>query len=349
MPTTVTGSAYISELDSKILASLCSGNFEVDMTPSTYIAGGQAYLPGASVQIVNPLGITIKAYSTSGYDIEPPMTTVVEYPIPLVAGNFLYGTYLITVRLTDENDVDWEIEKPVNICPPDKKNKNKRTACLNASIKGNCVDGIVVIGLNTPPNYKGTVVDTQVNDLTLYYPTESELPPLETIMGSFSVQLYEGEYKLIGTVCATYDYGDNVFFEVKYDVKCSKQIKCIIDECCILAQLTELNLKLASDCTVAEKEATSNTIFDTLRLLKTIELTGSCGEDPSDYVTELEALLGCICTCNCNEGTPIIGTAQIFSGYTTLPTYADDAAAGAAGLVENKLYKTSTGVVMIKL
>ena len=318
MPTTITGSDYITSLDSKILASLCDGNFHVDVSPSVFTNGGQSYVQGASVQIVNPLGITIKAYSTSGYDIEPPMTEVVEYPIPLVAGNYQYGTYTITVRLVDENDVAWTVVKTINICPPDKKNKNKKTACLNADITGSCADGKVVIMLKSPTNYKGIEVSSQVNDLTLLYPTESELAPLETTMGSFSVQLYEGEYKLSGTVCATYLGEDNISYEVLFDVKCSKNIKCSIDKCCVNAKLVELNARLKSDCTQAEKDVTSSIIFDTQRLLLSIDYAAFCGEDPSDLISELETLLGCICTCNCNEGTPVINNAPVedftFSG-----------------------------------
>lgn len=306
MPTTVTGSSYISVLDSKITASLCDGNFHVDVSPSTFLAGGQAYVEGASVKIENPLGIIIKNYTTSGYDIEPPMTEVVEFAIPLIASNYQYGSYKITVRLTDEDGVDWFIEKTVNICAPDSKNKNKKTACLNATLEGNCVDGKVVVLLSSPPNYKGKTVLSQVNTLTLLYPTVSGVPPLVTSAGAFSVRLYEGEYKISGTVCATYDYGDNVFFAILYDVKCIKNIKCILDECCVYAQLEELNARLKSDCTTKEKEETSGIIFDALRLLKTISLSASCGKDPSDFVAELETLLGCSCTCNCNDGVPII-------------------------------------------
>jgi len=146
----------------------------------------------------------------------------------------------------------------------------------------------VVITLNGIPTYKGTAAAIQVNDLTLYYPTESGLAPLDTVFDGFSVQLYEGEYKLTGDVVALYDYGDNVFFEIKYDVKCSKIIRCAIDECCIYAQLEELNSKLSSDCSNAELQETQSKIFDTLRLLKTIKLAANCGNDPSDYIIELE-------------------------------------------------------------
>ncbi len=311
MPITVTGSSYISSLDSKIVASLCAEKFIINTDGSVFSAGGEVYVEGVSIKIVNPLGITIKDYPTSGYDIYPPLTEDFEYDIPTIAGAFQLGTYQITVRLTDENGEDWFIEKSVNICAPDKKNKNRKTGCLSASINGNCNDGKVVIVLDQVPTYKGLTSTSQENEFKLLYPTESELAPLETTFGSFSVALYEGEYKFSGTVCATYDAGDNIFFEVLYEVKCSKIIKCVLDECCVVDKLRELNAKLKSDCTTQEKEETSNVIFDTLRLLKTIKLTAKCGEDPSDYISELEELLGCQCTCNCNVGAPIINNAPV--------------------------------------
>ncbi len=311
MPTTITGSPNITSLDSKIVADLCSGFFHIDVTPSTFLPGGTATsgaVQGADVRVTNPLGVVIKQYHTSGFDIYPPMTSIVDVAIPKTAGVFIWGTYTIDVRLTDEDATETTITKYVNICPPDANNKNKNTGCMNVSINGNCRTGNVVFLLQNPPNYKGKTFSTQVNDLTVKYPTESGKDDLETSQGSFSLLLYEGQYQVSGTVCATYSYGDNVFYEVKYTVKCEKIIKCIIDECCVFAKFEELNLKLTSDCTPAERDNTASTIIDAMRLLKTAELAAQCGKDPSDYISQLESLLGCVCTCNCNEGVPIIGT-----------------------------------------
>lgn len=314
----ITDSPDITLLDSRLIADLCAGKFYVDLSPSVWIGGQDAYTGGASVKIVNPLGVTIHDYTTSGYDIEPPMTDVFEYPIPLVAGNYLYGTYVISVRLTDSDGNEYVVTKNVNICVPDSKNPTKKVGCLNAKMEGNCTTGVFLVILNTPPNYKGKTVESQVTSLTLKYPTESGLDPLTTTNPVFSVQVYEGEYKLSGYVCATYNYGDNVYFKVKYEVRCSKWMKCLLDECCIQAQLFELNNRLKTDCTAKEKEATTEIIFDALRLLKSIEVAAKCGADPSEYISELEELLGCICTCNCNLGMPIINTALLVPNTTIL-------------------------------
>lgn len=310
----ITGSDNITSLDSRIYADFCTGNFLVDVSPSVFLAGGTSTsggVQGASVRITNPVGVIIKNYSTSGFDIYPPMTSVVTVAIPLIASNYQYGTYTIDVRLTDENGTEYTVTKTVNICPPDPNNKTKKTGCLNATIAGNCKDGKVVVSLNQPPTYKGTISTSQINDLELEFPTASRLPVFETTFGSFSKPLFEGQYLLTGTTCVLYSYGDSVYFKVQYKIKCSKVIKCIIDECCVFAKLEELNLKLKTDCTAAEKAETSLISLDAIRLLKMAQLAAECGQDPSDIVADLEDLLGCQCTCNCNDGTPIINNAPV--------------------------------------
>lgn len=302
----ITDSANITSLDSKIVSDFCAGYFYVDVTPSVFIHPNS--VQGASVKITNPVGVVISNYPTSGFDIYPPMTSIFSLAIPLIAGNFQYGTYIFDVRLTDGDGDTYTVTKSVNICPPDPNNKTRKYGCMNMSIQGNCRTGQVVFLLNNPPNYKGTTFTSQVNDLTVKYPTESGKADLETTIGSFSLLLYEGQYQVSGTVCALYSYGDEVYFKVSYKVKCEKIIKCIIDECCVFAKLDELNLKVNSDCTQPEKDATASTIVNALWLKGLAELAGNCGADPSDYITQLEELLGCTCTCNCNEGTPIIGT-----------------------------------------
>lgn len=311
----ITTSPNITELQSKVVADLCGGNFLVDITPSTWISTGYNSVQGASVRITNPVGVIIKEYPTSGFDIYPPMTSVDTTAIPLIAGNYQYGTYTIAVRLTDADGTEYTVTKSVNICPPDPNNPTRKYGCIDMSIKGNCRTGEVVFLLSNPANYKGTTWSTQVNALTVKYPTASGKTDLTTALGSFSLQLYEGQYQVSGTVCALYSYGDEVYFKINYKVKCEKTIKCIIDECCVFAKLEELNLKVQSDCTQAQKDETASTIVNALWLKQLADLAGNCGGDPSDYISQLENILGCQCTCNCNEGTPIIGNSFSNNGF----------------------------------
>lgn len=304
--TTITGSSNIASLNSKILASLCTGIFYVDLTPAVWIGSGASNVQGASVKIVNPYGVTIKDYPTSGYDIYPPMTSVVPVNIPTQANNFQYGQYNVSVRLTDADGTQYTVSKTVSICAPDSANKTRNYGSLSAQLNGVCTDGKVYIIADTVPNYNGVISNSQVNAFVLEYPTGSGLANLSTTIGSFSTNLFEGVYKFTGTICANYNYGDNVSVQVNYRVKREKNIRCLLDETCLAAAFKELDARVNSDCTDAEKIATQNTIINALRLKATIEITANSGFDPSDYISELEDVLGCVCTCNCAEGTPII-------------------------------------------
>jgi hypothetical protein len=308
MPTTITDSVNIAILDSKILSDLCEGIFSVDVTPSVFIGSGASNVMGANVRITNPYNVVIKQYPTSGYDIYPPMTDVVEVDIPTQASNYQYGQYKVEVELIDADGTVHTLDKPklVNICAPDANNKSRNYGSLSAQINGICKDGKVYIIADGVPTYNGAISDSQVNDFSLEYPTSSGIDVLDTTIGSFSTYLFEGVYKFTGTICAHYSFGDNVFANVNYKVKKEKNIRCLLDETCIYAKLAQLDAQTKSDCTEAEKQDTQNVIVNALRLIKTIEVSTNAGFDAGDYIDELEDLLGCVCTCNCADGTPII-------------------------------------------
>lgn len=304
-----TGSENIALVDSRIIADLCLGKICVDATPSVYIASGKDNVLGANIEIINPYGVTVKPYGAN-YEIAPAlsggMDAAICFNIPTQAGNYQYGQYTVNLKMFDADGSSWVVTKKVSLCEPDKNNKTRSYGSLSARLLGSCKDGKLTVIVDNVPTYNGTLVESQVNSFTLEYPTSSGLPVLSTSLGSFSVVLFEGVYKFAGEICATYNFGDNVYVKVKYKVKKEKNIRCLIDECCVFTALTELNAKLRTNCTLAERENTSSQIFDALRLLKTAQLAADCGEDPSDVISELEALLGCKCTCNCAEGTPVI-------------------------------------------
>lgn len=309
--TSATGSPDIAILDSLINASLCDGTICVDTTPTIYIADGADNVLGAEVEILNPFGIIVKPYGST-YEIAPglsgAMDAAVCFAIPTVGGNYQYGKYTVNVKMFDSEGNYWIVTKTVTICQPDINNKSRNYGSLSAKMNVNCVSGKLFVITDTVPNYNGSIVESQVITGTLDYPTASGLSPLTITTGSFAVTLFEGVYKLVGEICATYNFGDNVFVEVKYKIKKEHNARCLIDECCLFSNLAELQLRTTTDCTDAEKEATASIIVEALNLYTLIKLAGNCGEDPSDYIDELEKLLGCKCTCNCNEGAPIINT-----------------------------------------
>ncbi len=310
--TTISGSSNIAVLDLKIIASLCSGQFCFDITPSTWIGSGKDNVQGAKFQITDPYNVIVRPYPSS-FDIAPALSADMDssvcYNIPTLAGNYKYGKYTITVELTDADGTKHYNSKPVTICAPNSKDKTKKYGTLSAQMYGSCKDGKLYIIADTAPNYNGRTVESQINDFQLLYPTISGLAPLDTNIGAFSVQIYEGTYIFSGEICATYNFGDSVYVEVLYKIKKEKNVRCLIDECCVFEKLEELNARLRSDCSEQEKIKTTNIILEALNYLKTIELAAFCGKDATTYIESLETLLGCVCTCNCAEGTPIINNA----------------------------------------
>lgn len=308
--TAATGSTKIAIVDSKIIANLCDGKFYIDATPAIYIGSGHDTILGANVKITNPYGVVVKPYGTN-YEIAPGlsggMDAAISFNIPTQAGNYQYGKYKIEVEMFDESG-SWVVTKYVKICEPDPNNKTRNYGSLSAQLNGSCEKGKLYVIVDNVPTYNGALMESKVLSGTLEYPTSSGLPPYSFSTGNFSTTLFEGVYKLVAEICATYNFEDNVFVNVKYKVKKEKNIRCLIDRCCVLAALVELQGRTETDCTDAEKALTASIIVEALSLFEIAELSANCGEDPSPYIEKLEKLLGCKCTCNCAEGTPIIGT-----------------------------------------
>lgn len=306
MPLNITTSPNIASLDFAEMSNLCTGIFSVDLSPSIWIGSGASNVLGANVKITNPYGVVIKEFTTSGYDIYPPMTETMYRNVPTQAGNYQYGTYIFEVQLIDADGTIYTLSKPVNITAPNPLNKNVKFGSLSAILDGNCVAGKVTVIADTPPTYKGTTSDSQINAFTLEYPTSSGLPVLDTDIGSFSATLFEGVYKFNGTICAHYSLGDNISAYVNYKVKREKNIRCLLDKSCVATRLAALQGNIDSDCSDAEKIATQNTIIEALLLLTVIDGLANSGQDASDFIGKLEDVLECVCTCNCADGTPII-------------------------------------------
>lgn len=309
---TPNGSTNLAFVDSKAVANLCDGNFYVDVTPSTYLASGlEDNVIGARVRIINPYSVVIKDYADTP-EISPGlsggMSGIVSFPIPTQAGAYQTGQYTILVEMEDQDGTKWTVTKTIRICSPDKSNTSRKYGTLSAMMKANCKTGKLFIVVDNVPTYNGFVSTSKTLSADLEYPTSSEIPVLNVTDGNFSVTLFEGVYKISGEICALYSFGDNVFAYVKYKVKKEHNVRCLIDDCCILSKLVDLHAQLNTSCTEEQKNELASITVDALRLYETIKLAANCCEDPSEYVEDLEKLLGCKCTCNCADGAPIIGT-----------------------------------------
>ena len=306
----ITTSPNIATLDSKIVANQCDGNFLIDLSPSVWIASGKDNVLGSKVKLVNPYGVTVRDYP-SNFDAAPSfsggMDAVTSISIPTQAGNYQYGKYSVYVQLTDADGTIYEIVKYQSICAPNTADKGKKYGNLGVKLTGICNQGKVYVLVDEVPTYKGLIAESSTQNFTLDYPTGSGLPPIsDTTQGAFSVPLFEGVYKLTGNVCATYNYGDNVYAQVPYQVNYSKAVICSLDEGCVFVGLAALYEKLNSDCSEEEKNDTRSRI-ERAALLKYLIDTGvQSGEDVSDYIQDLEDVLGQTCSCDFNNGTPIV-------------------------------------------
>ncbi|MBP8982712.1 MAG: hypothetical protein KBG19_06735, partial [Bacteroidales bacterium] len=310
MPGTQTvGSLNIALLDLIINGNLCDGKFYMDVSPSIYIADGEDNVLGVKFEIKNPYGVIVKPYSGS-YEVSPAlsggMDAQVSFNIPTQAGNYQYGIYTVTAELTDADGTKFYVSKTIKLCEPDKNNKTRNYGTLSALMSADCKNGKLYVILDNVPTYNGIIAQSQTVSGTLSYPTESELAPASIAIEKFSATLFEGVYKVSGEICALYNYGDNVFVQVKYKYKKEHHARCLIDKCCIYNALVRLHESITEACTEEEKSNVASITVDAIRLLHMIELAAVCGEDPSDYIASLEKLLGCKCTCNCAEGTPVI-------------------------------------------
>lgn len=306
----ITTSPNIATLDFRLYADQCNGNFLIDLSPSVWIASGEENVLGAKVKLTNPYGVVVRDYPDN-YDVTPAfsggMDAVTSISIPTQAGTYQYGKYTISVQLTDADGTIYEVTKVISICAPTTADKGKKYGNLGAKLTGVCNQGKVYVLVDEVPTYKGLIAESTSQSFTLDYPTGSGLSPIaDTPQGSFSVQLFEGVYKIVGSVCATYNYGDNVYAKVSYQVNYSKSIICSLDESCVYVGLAALYEKLNSDCSEEEKKDTQNRIERTAILRQLIDSGIQAGEDVSDYILDLEDVLGQTCSCDFNNGTPIV-------------------------------------------
>lgn len=307
--TIITGSPNITLLNSKIIADLCLGKFYIDTSPSVWITdsstspayNGADNVQGAKIQIENPYGVIIKSYGSS-FDITPPMTSIYEANIPTQAGTLQYGTYTISVQLTDEDGTLYVVSKTINVCSYDT---NQNPCDDRLRLVASCKNGTLGVYLAQPPLFKGYYAQSTTQSIVVNYPTASGHAVTTSAFGNFSVQLFEGVYKVVVTVCALYNLTDNVYIKLPYSVTIEKNVKCLLDYTCIWPRIKQLWNNINSDCSEADKQKNASISLSAVLLIETIQLANNAGEDASGYIAELETLLGCVCTCTCS-GSPIV-------------------------------------------
>lgn len=300
MSKTITDSTKISILDSKIVFDQNTGLIYVDLTPSVWIGSGASSVLGAKVKILTPTGSILKDYG-SGYDVVSPMTSIFSVAYPKSLGRYMTGTFRIFVKLYDGTNV-YELEKTRLVC-------DIKTESISGYIKADCSAGKALASVYATPAYQGLLAESNVYALKYYYPSESEVAPETMTIPTFEITSYAGENKLLGSVVGTYNFGENVFVKIKYSVSIVKKIRCSFNLCGAFKCLEALYIQRDS-CSGAQ-QAEANEKINQATFLITIITVGqqaTCDEDVSDYIEQLEQLLGCDCGCEIGEGfnrTPI--------------------------------------------
>lgn len=311
--TIITTSPNITLLDSRIIGNVCTGKIQISLAPSVWITNdtaspvfnGALNVQGARIRVTNPYGVVIKAYP-SGFDISTPMTGIYEFPIPTQAGAYQYGTYTVEVELTDSDSpgTKFVVSKTINICT---YNEDQNPCDDRLRLVQNCKLGTLTIFLTEPPLFKGVFSESRTQTVVVNYPTASGHAATTSTFGNFSVTLFEGVYKVVVNVCATYNLSDNIYLSLPYSVTKEKNVKCLLDYTCIWPRIKQLWDKINDDCSEADKQKNASIALSASLLLHTIQLANDAGEDASDYIAQLETLLGCKCTCDCT-GSPIINS-----------------------------------------
>jgi hypothetical protein len=299
--TKINGSSNIALLDSKVVANLCTGILSIDSSPSVFIGTGAVSVLGIKVKVVSPAGITIKNYGNA-YDTVPALSgginTPVQVDVPTKNGKYQYGVYMFYVQITDSDLNTYEVIKSLNICAqPDYQ-----SSCdSSVSMIADCNAGQLTVLMNAPPLYQGKTAQSESHDWTLYFPNDSGHSAQSSTVANFSVVLFEGVYILVGTMCATYAMGDNLFVSMGFNGDFTKNVKCVLDYTCIYPALEQLGQALNSDCSQSQKDQTSSIIFNALFLITKINIAVASGVDAGDDILELEKLLGTRCTCQCTS------------------------------------------------
>jgi hypothetical protein len=295
MPVSTPSSSYIQILDSRIVADLCAGKFYVDLTPSTFFSGGAAGMKGAKVKILDQNFRVIKDYPT-GYDFGTSgdiATHVLEFAVPKVGGVYKFGTYTISVSVTDGDNKVFDLSKTVKLSFPDLKDASKNYRTAKATIVAIPKDDRVHIVVDPPQNYGNAAPSTYAADVIVEFPLSSLEPGIIQDTLDFYVNLYDGIYKVSGNVCVTYVLPNSVSIRLSYVVKGEKDVLYTLDFMCVLDKLAELNSEISCDRTChKERERLSSVAMEALFLLKSAEIAASVGQDPSAYLHKLNYLLG---------------------------------------------------------
>jgi len=286
---------------------------------STYIGGGAAATQGINFTLTSPSGIVYHENTLWGVnsDIVPasPNTpfTPTEDMVSFL-GAIEYGNWVALGTIKDADNTEYELSKTLNICKPKQTSAENNTSNSYADISfvANCNTNVTIYNDNTVYTYKSTAYSAITYSVGLTYPASAALAPIVAAnVGYFQKSpVYNGIYQFVISNTATYNFDDSQSVVIVYKLNKDFTISCTIGMCdilCAYAEYIEEYIDTKNNNASSQK---ARTMQENLLLLNAYiqeaQLGLECGNDISDLVVKIEAIIGKKCDCcggaNNNQG-----------------------------------------------
>jgi len=287
---------------------------------STYIGGGAAATKGLNFTLTSPSGIIYHENTATGAssDITPTASTTTFTPteqMPSFLGAIEYGNWVALITLTDVDNTQYTLSKTLNICKPKQdctQVKNSSDSCADITFVANCNTNVTVYNDSTIYSYKGQLYSEITYDVSMTYPANAALSPIANANVAFfqTSPVFNGVYQFVISNTATYEFTDSQSVIIVYKLNKDFTISCTIGMCdilCAYAEYIEEYIDTKNNNASSQK---ARTMQENLLLLNAYvqeaQLGLECGNDISDLVVKIEAIIGKKCDCcggaNNNQG-----------------------------------------------
>jgi len=271
------------------------------------------------VNISNVQGIVFKLTSPSGIvyhnntnyaipDISPNTQHPYVKAMPTFAGAVEYGTYTVLGHIKDGDGTIYQLKKTINICKPNQcKAATGSDSCVTIQKKIDCRTSALFYNDVTVYTYKG-VEGVVVCDVGVAFPPSTGLDPIVGAdIKSFSLSpIYNGTYNITSNNTATYNFEDGQSIVIVYKLDEDINVNCNISLCeleCSLAEYIDEYEAIKGTGSTKEKTISNNIVLLSIKLQQ-LRMAIECGNDVTELLTQVEAILGKKCSCDCGSVTP---------------------------------------------
>ena len=319
MPLVIGTSPNVSILDFAASYNL-NTQYPTFTNQSTYIGGGAAATKGLNFTLTSPSGIVYHENTATGAssDITPTASTTPFTPteqMPSFLGAVEYGNWVALITLTDSDNVEYTLSKTLNICKPKQdctQVKNSSDSCADITFVANCNTNVTIYNDSTIYSYKSQLYSEIEYDVSMTYPASAALSPIANANVAYyqTSPVFNGVYQFVISNTATYDFTDSQSVIIVYKLNKDFTISCTIGMCdilCAYAEYIEEYIDTKNNNASSQK---ARTMQENLLLLNAYiqeaQLGLECGNDISDLVVKIEAIIGKKCDCcggaNNNQG-----------------------------------------------